>query len=171
MIDEILQSIDLVLTDNKFKINNELFEQKDGLFMGSKLSPILSNIFMAFFFNLIKIKGIYLPKNWFLYVDDLLLIWDKSIKEFDGFYSSINNLYPEYIQFTYELEENNAMPYLDLFLIKKERNIVFEIHRKELSVNRLLNFKSHHMISSKLAVIDSQINRAKFLPKEKLKAE
>ena len=73
-----------IISDNEFKVNQEIYRQNDGLFMGSKLSPILANIYLTNFFDLFK-KSHYLPTHWFLYVDDILCIWDKSDEEFQDF--------------------------------------------------------------------------------------
>ena len=101
----------------------------------------------------------------------MLIIWDKSEEEFLKFFNLINNLRPNQICFTYEKENNNLLSFLDLLLIRGNNNIEYEIYRKELSVNRYLNFKSHHMFSAKLAVMDSQIKRALILDKSKQQLE
>ena len=103
------------------------------------------------------------PKHLSIYVDDCFIIWNNSCGNIDSYLRNLNQLRPRNIKFKIELEVNNKLPILDLLLTRHESKITFEIYRKPTNVNRFLNFKSNHSISSKIAVIDSQIRRAMIL--------
>jgi hypothetical protein len=161
--EDIVQSINLVLSENYFTCNGEWFEQKDGLAMGVNLSPVLANFYMKKFFQKTE-TFLEKPKHLFIYVDDNLLIWnEETCGNFDTYLKKLNGLRPNNIKFKVEYEVNGKIPFLDLLLTRNELNIDFEIYRKPTNVNRFLNFKSNHCISSKIAVIDSLIRRSMLL--------
>ena len=70
----ICQLVELCLKCMFFHQNSRIWEQKDGVAMGSPLSPIVANIFMESFeqeaLQLAKDK----PRLWVHYVDDTFLI-------------------------------------------------------------------------------------------------
>ena len=49
----------------------------------------------------------------------------------------------ERIQFTYEVEHNNKLTFLDVLLIKKANNIDTTIYRKPRNTDIYLNWNSH----------------------------
>ena len=86
----------------EFSFNNEMYQQKDGVAMGSPLGPALANIFVGFheerLFNYHQKPGVY-----FRYVDDTYTIF-KTEAECDIFLNHLNSLHPAH-QFTFEKEE------------------------------------------------------------------
>ncbi|MCP3681331.1 MAG: hypothetical protein GY861_01450, partial [bacterium] len=77
----ILQLLQLSLSNCYFTWQGKLYKQVAGLPMGGRLSPILANLFM----EELEYKVLYspgpLPKLFFHYVDDIVLLWD--LKEGD----------------------------------------------------------------------------------------
>ena len=96
----------------EFSLNNEMNQQKDGVAMGSPLGPSLANIFVGFhekrLFDYDQKPGVY-----FRYVDDTYTIF-KTEAECDTFLKHLNNLHPA-LQFTFEKEENDSLPFLDVW--------------------------------------------------------
>ena len=74
--------------------------QKEGLHKGSPLSPALANIYMDWLERLRLIDN------------DTIVIWQYSKEKVIEFFEYLNNLTP-CIKFTYELESNNSLPFLD----------------------------------------------------------
>lgn len=90
-------------------------------------------------------KSTYKPKFIYKYVDDFISeIRPDKIE----YFVDILNKYHNRIKFTYELEENNALNYLDIKIIQIEnvskRGLKFDWYQKEISSSRLLNYVSHH---------------------------
>ena len=53
------------------------------------------------------------------------------------------NNFHERIQFTYEVEHNNKLPFLDVLLINNPNNIDTTVYRKPRNTNIYLNWNSH----------------------------
>ena len=86
---------------------------KDGVAMGSPLGPALAKIFVGLhedrLFDCDKMPGVY-----FRYVDDTYTI-SKIEAGCDIFLKRVNGIH-QALQFTFEKEENNSLPCLDVFL-------------------------------------------------------
>ena len=112
--------IELVETATRsveFSFNNEMYQQKDGAAMGSPLGPALANIFVGFhkerLFDCDQKPGVY-----FRYVDDTYTIF-KTEAECDTFLKRLNGLHTA-LHFTFEKEENNSLPFLDVLVEKSD---------------------------------------------------
>jgi len=104
--------------DVNFLFDDHWYQQIDGVSMGSPLAPTMANIFMI---NLEKkisnFTGIK-PTLYTRYVDDIFLIFkDKS--NLEPFFTFMNSLHPN-IQFTYEVEKDHVLPFLDALVFVKD---------------------------------------------------
>ena len=63
----------LVLTSTYFCVNNQFFEQTDGVAMGSPLPPVIANFFMEDFEKRALDQATLKPTCWYRYVDDTSL--------------------------------------------------------------------------------------------------
>jgi len=71
------------------------------------------------------------------------------------------NSYHTNIQFTYEEEKDNSLPFLDILITKIHNGTLdFNIYRKKTHTDRYLNYDSFHINSHKISVIDSLVTRA-----------
>ena len=111
-----------------FKFNNEIYIQCDRVAMVSPLGPLLANIFM------ISVEDSTLPKlelylcNWKRYVDDAFayVLLDK----IDMILHELHSYHPN-IKFTYELESNNKLAFLDVSARRTNDNKVeTSVYRK-----------------------------------------
>ena len=99
----ILDLLEVVLVNNIFEFNGELFKQVIGTAMGAKPAPDLANLFMAeidaeivrLAENNPKMKLKYFKR----FLDDLYFVVNCTTKELHSFLKSINNINPS-IQFT-----------------------------------------------------------------------
>lgn len=122
---DIIELLEICFEENFFSINNEWFFQKDGLFMGHILSPILANIYMSYFLNIAKdLKNF--PNFIKLYVDDIFGIFNGTKRQLEKFFSELNLIRPNNISFTLETEINNKISYLDL-LLNREKKISIDL--------------------------------------------
>ena len=100
-----------------FAYSNEFNQQIYGVAMGSPLGPVLAGIFM------VELETSVIPTlgRWLLkckrYVDNTICyvkigIVDDGLKKLNGFHQNI--------QFTYELEKNNKLAFLNVLLIRNK---------------------------------------------------
>jgi hypothetical protein len=83
-------------------VDDKFFQQKDGMAIGSSLSPIISNIFMEHFEKLALDSTQYKTSLWLWYVDTFLA-WSHGPEQLKNSLSHINSLRPS-IQSTMETE-------------------------------------------------------------------
>jgi hypothetical protein len=69
-VEAIMELLEVYLRTTYFQVDDKFFQQKDGMAMGSSLSPIVSNIFMENFEKLALDSAQYKPSRWLRYVDD-----------------------------------------------------------------------------------------------------
>ena len=133
--------VSFCLLNNCFSFNNIFYSQSKGTPMGSALSVCVAEIVMQRLEN--KIVKVFSEKNlfWQRYVDDIFLIVDKS--DVDLIFSFSNKL-SSHIQFTYELESNNSLPFLDIFIKHNYANscVTFNtsVHHKNTAMDQYLNW-------------------------------
>ncbi|KAJ8937415.1 hypothetical protein NQ318_012532 [Aromia moschata] len=103
--------------------------------MGNSLSPFIANLFMSKFETEVKDKFEYFPRVWSWYVDDIFAVFDTKAISLDNFVAKLNNRFPT-IKFTYEVEHNEQLPFLDVLVIRNSENNKerFE-HEKQLIKN------------------------------------
>ena len=122
------QMRDLLLLCTKnvhFSYNEDIYTQTDGVAMGSPLGPVLAGIFM------VELERTILPtlrdhmSPWKRYVDDTIsYIKEESIEHV---LSKLNG-YHDNIEFTYEIENDGKLPFLDVLVIRKGYdNIIFDV--------------------------------------------
>lgn len=91
--------VELCLSSTYFQFQSNLYEQVEGAPMGSPLSPVLADIYMEHFEQLVHVSSPHLPSLWLRYVDDTFVIWGHGEKLLKDFLLHINSLRPS-IQFT-----------------------------------------------------------------------
>jgi hypothetical protein len=70
----IMEILEVCMRITYFQVDDKFYEQKEGMAMGSPLSPVVSNIFMETFEQLVLSTAQHKPKMWLRYVDDLFVI-------------------------------------------------------------------------------------------------
>ena len=98
-----------------FTFDNQVYHQNDGVAMGSPLRTVLAGIFMVELETRIISTLGNMILNWKRFVDDMTgYVKNGSI---DIILSKLNSFHPK-IQFTYKIEEENKLPFLDVLLIR-----------------------------------------------------
>ena len=118
----------LLCTKNAhFTFNNEIYQQCEGVVTGSPLGLVIAGIFM------VELEKSLIPNlmehmsPWKRYVDDTIAVIKLSSIEH---VLSILNSFHQNIEFTYELEQNGKINFLDVMLIRTNDTLQTTIYRK-----------------------------------------
>lgn len=158
-LEDFRQLLRIVLIDcNYFTFNGSIYKQTFGLPMGSPLAPVLSCILLDDLIVKSIRKSTYKPKFIYKYVDDFI---SEIHPDKIDYFVNILNSYHDRIKFTYELEENSVLNYLNLKIIhiegESKKQLKFDWYQKEISSSRLLNYISHHPEIQKVNVASNFI--------------
>ena len=134
----------LCVCDNTFVFNGRIYQQTDGVAMGSSLGPLLANIYMAHLEEefLLKNNLLFSPTFYRRYVDDTFCLF-RTRDHVQKFLAFINFIDPA-IQFDSEVELNDELPFLDTLIKRHANNLYPEISTKIKSTDKGLfyNFNS-----------------------------
>ncbi len=147
----ILTLLQFVLNDFYFVWHGELYKQRKGLPMGSRLSPVLANIFLEEMEQTVLASLRVQPTLYVGFVDDVFIIYDSEICDLGALLQLFNDQHPD-IRMTSELENNGNLPFLDLMVARTgetHHSIKLSIYRKPTNSHRFLHFKSSHPINMK----------------------
>ena len=149
-ISKMIKTCTLCTSHCYFQYNNILYKQKFGLPVGSPLSSVLACIYLEFLESSPLEYIIPNTPHYFRYIDDILLIYPQDL-DLHSITDRLNNLEPS-IKFTYELEFNNTLPFLDI-LLRNINKLEFEVYRKPTFKNDQIHFNSHHNNTTNRGII------------------
>ena len=106
----------LGVKNGNFLFNNSLYEQVNGVAMGSLLGPLFANIFLAFHKRswLTNCPLEFKPLFFCRYIDDCFVVF-RSHNHVRPFLDYLNSQHPN-IMFTSELEIDSTLPFLDTLI-------------------------------------------------------
>ena len=142
-ISEFRSMLELAVKESMFVFNDKLYQQVDGVAMGSPLGPTLANTFLCFWENrwLDECPSEFKPILYRRYVDDCFLLFkDKS--HVPNFLQYLNNKHPN-ISYTVELENNNSLAFLDVLITRNNDRFSTTVYRKDTFTGLGLNFFSY----------------------------
>jgi hypothetical protein len=126
---EIITLTKVILDQNYFLYNNELYSQNKGLAMGALTSSIMAEIYIQYLEHndIFQILQKHRIIDYYRYVDDILIIYDEThtnildtLKDF--------NLIHHNIQFTVEMKDDKKLNYLDITIINNYNTFTFNIY-------------------------------------------
>ena len=134
--------LNFAVKDSPFIFNNKLYRQKDGVAMGSPLSPTFANAFLCHHEKiwLDECPLAFKPLFYKRYVDDTFLLF-KNPEQIPKFLNYLNSRHNN-IKFTVELEKNNSLPFLDTLVTKNGNQISTSVYRKPTFTGLGTNFLS-----------------------------
>lgn len=157
IINEYVILTNLCMSQNTFEYNNNFYTQTDGTAMGNPLSCFIANIFMSHFETKAKEEMTYFPRTWLRYVDDIFAVFDRK-ENLNDFVNKLNSIYPS-IKFTYEVENDKKISFLDVLILRNNEKLEFDIYRKPTHTNRFITQDSHHPPEQKRSAFNSMIYR------------
>jgi len=149
--DFILSGIDLILKNNYFQFCDNIYLQKAGTAMGTKMAPTYAILVMGFLEEKMYtiIKDIYHPNigeriinSWVRYIDDCWITWYEEYGTIDLFQTILRNLHPS-IQFTKEASYNE-LNFLDVRVFKEGDKLETDIFHKESDSRSYVPYYSAH---------------------------
>ncbi|XP_062710491.1 uncharacterized protein LOC134288736 [Aedes albopictus] len=147
-LDLFLEIVEFCIDASYFKFDGQHYQQIFGTAMGNPLSPAIADWVMETLLDtVVRMLNIPLP---FLrkFVDDLITAIP--ISELQHVLDTFNS-YDVHIQFTYELEVDNKLPFLDMLLTRhSNQKVTTQWYQKPIASGRFLNFRSYHPLSQKL---------------------
>ena len=152
--------LNLALKDTYLMFNDKLYQQIDGVSMGSPTGPVLANAFLCFHEQLwldncpLEFKPILYKR----YVDDTFILFENQ-SHCIKFLDYLNSQHPN-IKFTKQEEVNNEISFLDV-LVKRYNNKFFtSLFRKNTFTGLGSNFFSFCPPIFKINAIKTLIYRA-----------
>ncbi|XP_049832300.1 uncharacterized protein LOC126272991 [Schistocerca gregaria] len=163
---EFIDLLTLVLSHNYFSFNNKMYQQKEGLAMGSCLASLLADIFInnlecKFFKENPQMvnKIIYYRR----YVDDIIVLFDGTAEEIDNLAKEMNKMHQNII-FTVEHQTEVGLNFLDLCISSSNNKHKFQVYRKPTYTDNTINKSSCHPDQHKTASYRAMLNRMHKIP-------
>ena len=143
--------------DQLFQFNGQLYEQIDGVAMGSPLGPLLANVFMGSIEETLEREG-KMPSLYKRYVDDTLTIMPDTTSA-ATFLQVLNNCHSS-VKFTMETENNGMLPFFGMQLLNRVPQIETKVYIKPTNTGLLLHYQSHVDMRYKRGLLKTMLDRA-----------
>ena len=135
---QIADLLDFVLRSTYFQYDGLIYEQQEGAAMGSPVSAIITNLYMADFEEQALTSTPCMPKIWKRCVDDAFTILSRD--KVNIFLQHLNSQQPT-IRFTMETETNNTIPFLDTLVTRDSDGYFFtSVYRKPTHTDQYLAY-------------------------------
>ena len=144
-------------TESPFRSpGNKLFYQINGVAMGSPLGPTFGEFYMCDLENRVLLSNHLKPNSYARYVDDIFVVRNEL---------HLNPLKMEMeaqsvLSFTFEMNINNSMSFLDVKIHKEENQYETTVFRKPSDAGKCLNSDGECLDRYKRSVIRAYLHRA-----------
>jgi hypothetical protein len=149
-----------IIEQNYFQFENSFYSQESGLAMGSPTSSIFSEVYRQYVENT-AVCDIVTRNNitgYFRYVDDILIVYNRTTTDILKVFDSFNQLMPT-MRFTTEKETDNRINFLDTTIAKEHNKLTFDIFRTPTTTDSIIPYDSRHPMEHKIAAIRYLTNR------------
>lgn len=156
--DKLRRLLLLCTKEGHFTFNDEIYQQIDGVMMGSPLGSLIANIFMC------ELETTIVPQLgdklqfWMRYVDDTFAFIKR---DQIGEVEHVLNSFDPKIKFTHETERDRRIAFLDVTVYRTPNNTLeTSVYRKATDNNIFMNWHSHSPRSWKIGTIKNLVKRA-----------
>lgn len=120
-----LKLVHILLNNSYFKYGENFYRQKQGIPMGSGISPVVADLVMLDLeIEMRKLENIYRLKFYRRFRDDGFIVWKGSKGQLLEFLEDINSLdEEEKFKFTLEIEKAGCLPFLDAKISREGNKI------------------------------------------------
>ena len=123
----------IATSETHFPFNGSIFDQIDGVAMGSILAPVLVNLFMSFHEqNWIEQATNVKATSYKKYVNDIFAVFE-SESGADAFCSYLNTRHGT-IKFTFEKQKDRKLSFLDILINNNESDLRTSVFHKKSSL-------------------------------------
>ena len=154
---DLVQLLQVATKRQLFQFDGRLYEQVDGVAMGSPLGLLAANAFLCSIKEQLDREN-KLPSFYRRYVDETLSSVP-DIQSASTFLATLNECHPS-IHFTMEIADSNKLPYFGMMIEKKGCKLVTSVYRKPTNNGLLLHFHSHVDIRYQKSLIRTMLHRA-----------
>ncbi|XP_064481243.1 uncharacterized protein LOC135394433 isoform X2 [Ornithodoros turicata] len=160
-VEDIIILLRFCLKQSYFTFKGRVYQQIEGCPMGSPVSVTMANLIMEHVEEQALQKASFPVKFYRRYVDDTFVILNRN--HVHDLHSILDNVEPS-VRFTYEVEQNSVLPFLDVSVRQAEAgHIETTVHRKPCDTGNFLHLISHHPPEHKRSMVNTLLDRAKHL--------
>ncbi|XP_071632808.1 uncharacterized protein [Temnothorax longispinosus] len=163
-LSQFLHAIELILHSTSFCFNGQFYEQIYGSPMGSPLSPILTDMVMEDLETHCLSLLDFDVRIYLRYVDDVFTIVPK--RAINALLEAFNGYHPR-LRFTYEIETDDSLPFLDTIVIRDGDELITNWYRKPTFSGRYINYFFNHPLKYKINSINNLVDHAILLSDER----
>lgn len=135
---DLMELVRIATKNQLFKFEGKLYEQVDGVAMGSPLGPLMANAFMCRIEKQLE-RANKMPIFYKRFADDTLSVMPDS-EAASEFLETLNKSFPS-IDFTMELQENGTLPLLGMDVIRNGCRLDTMVYRKPTEKGLLLHYQ------------------------------
>ena len=154
---DLIELLEVSTKNQLFQFQWVLYEQVDGVAMGSPLGPLMADAFMCNIEEQLTNQN-KMPNFYKRYVDDTLSKMPDA-EAASTFLATLNEIHPS-ISFTMELEKNGKLPFLGMEIIRNSTRLDRKVYRKPTDTGLLLHYHSHVHMKYKHSLLKTMLNRA-----------
>ena len=156
---ELMKWYETISKQNYFSYNNILI-QKEGLAVGAPSSSLIAEIFLQHtkYQQMAELSTKHIIINYFLYVDDILIIFDPNHYSIQTILAEFKTLHTK-LQFTVEVEKDNTINYLDVNIHRTPSDWKTAIYRKPTFTGTIIPYTPNHPLQHKYAALRFLCNR------------
>ena len=161
-IDQIIQLLDLCLSNNDFEFDGKFYLQIHGTAMGKLFAPNYANIFMATWEGEALAKSPLQPLIYLRFLDDIFIIWQHGEEAFWDFFEILNS-HTHSIKLKATVS-HTSIDFLDVTVFKSEsfretHTLDTKVYFKPTDTHDLLHKQSYHPKHTFKGILKSQIIR------------
>ena len=150
-----------VLENNIFEHNGEVFKQKQGTAIGTKMAPNYAILFMSDLEEKIldSAPNNLKPLVWWRYIDDIFFLWQHGEESLKLFFDHLNSDEThKSVKFTFEYSDT-TINFLDVKVYRKGNRLATDLYVKPTDTHQYLDASSCHVTHSKTSIPYSQALR------------